>query len=131
MKFFIDNIWLILLALLSGGTLAWPALTRSKHTVSTLQATQLLNKGKIQVLDVRTAEDFAAGHLRSAKNIPLKDLASRLGELDKSQAVLVVCTSGVRSARGAAQLHKSGFADVYSLDGGFTQWQSQGLPTAK
>lgn len=131
MKFFIDNIWLILLALLSGGTLAWPALTRSKHTVSTLQATQLLNKGKIQVLDVRTAEVFAAGHLRSAKNIPLKDLASRLGELDKSQAVLVVCTSGVQSARGAAQLHKSGFADVYSLDGGFTQWQSQGLPTAK
>lgn len=131
MKFFIDNIWLILLALLSGGTLAWPALTRSKHTVSTLQATQLLNKGKIQVLDVRTAEDFAAGHLRSAKNIPLKDLASRLGELDKSQAVLVVCTSGVQSAKGAAQLHKSGFADVYSLDGGFTQWQSQGLPTAK
>ena len=131
MKFFIDNIWLILLALLSGGTLAWPALSRSKHAVSTLQATQLLNKGKIQVLDVRAAEDFAAGHLRSAKNIPLKDLAGRLSELDKSQAVLVVCMSGVQSARGAAQLHKSGFADVYSLDGGFTQWQTQGLPTAK
>lgn len=131
MKFFIDNIWLILLALLSGGALAWPALTRSKHAVSTLQATQLLNKGKIQVLDVRTTEDFAAGHLRTAKNIPLKELASRIGELDQSHAVLVVCTSGVQSARGAAQLHQSGFAEVYSLDGGFTQWQSQGLPAAK
>jgi hypothetical protein len=59
-KFFIDNIWLILLVLLSGGALAWPALSRSKFAVSTLQATQLLNKGKVQVVDVRTPEEFAA-----------------------------------------------------------------------
>ena len=60
MKFFIDNIWLILLVLLSGGALAWPALSRSKFAVSTLQATQLLNKGKVQVVDVRTPEEFAS-----------------------------------------------------------------------
>jgi rhodanese-related sulfurtransferase len=130
-KFFIDNIWLILLVLLSGGALAWPALSRSKFAVSTLQATQLLNKGKVQVVDVRTPEEFAAGHLRSAKNMPLKELAGRLGELDKAYPVLVVCTSGVQSAKGAAQLNGAGFADVYSLEGGFTDWQSQGLPTAK
>lgn len=131
MKFFIDNIWLILLVLLSGGALAWPSLSRSKFAVSTLQATQLFNKGKVQVVDVRTPAEFAAGHLRSAKNMPLKELAGRLGELDKSHPVLVVCTSGVQSAKGAAQLNIAGFADVYSLEGGFTDWQSQGLPTAK
>ncbi len=131
MKFLIDNIWLILLALVSGGALAWPALTRSKYAVTALQATQLLNKGKLLVLDVRSAEEFAAGHLRSAKNIPLKELATRIKELDKSTPVLVVCVAGSQSARGAAQLHGAGFADVYSLDGGFSEWQSQGLPTVK
>jgi ABC-type molybdate transport system substrate-binding protein len=45
-KFFIDNIWLILTALVSGGALLWPSLVRSKNTLTTLQATQLLNKGK-------------------------------------------------------------------------------------
>ncbi len=130
-KFLIDNIWLILLALVSGGALAWPSLTRSKYSVTVLQATQLLNKGKLVLLDVRGTEEFAAGHLRSAKNIPLKELASRLKEVDKSAPVLVVCTSGSQSARGAAQLHGAGFAEVYSLDGGFAEWQSQGLPTVK
>lgn len=131
MKFLIDNIWLILLALLSGGALALPALTRSKFSLSVLQATQLLNKAKVTVLDVRNPEEFAAGHLRAAKNIPLAELDARLGELDKSQPVLVVCLSGARSAKGAAKLHRAGFADVHSLEGGFTDWQSQGLPTAK
>lgn len=130
-KFFIDNIWLILTALLSGGALAWPVLTRSKHNLSILQATQLLNKGKTVIVDVRVPEDFAAGHLREAKNIPLKELAARIGELDKSHPVLVVCTAGVQSVKGAVQLAQAGFAEVYSLDGGFSAWQAQGLPVAK
>lgn len=131
MKFLIDNIWLILTALLSGGALAWPVLTRSKHNLSILQATQLLNKGKTAIVDVRTPEEFAAGHLRSAKNIPLKELASRVAELDKSHPVLVVCSAGVQSVKGAVQLAQAGFAEVYSLDGGFVAWQAQGLPVSK
>lgn len=131
MKFIIDNIWLILLALVSGGALLWPSLNRGKHALSTLQATQLLNQGKTVVLDVRTPEEFAKGHLRAALNIPLQELDSRLGELDKGRAVLVMCASGVRSAKGAAQLRRAGFADVHSLDGGFAAWQTQGLPTTK
>lgn len=131
MKFLIDNIWLILIALLSGGALAWPTLARSKHTVTTLEAIQLLNKGKIQILDVRSAEEFATGHLRAAKHIPLKELGSRLGELNKSEGVLVVCASGTQALRGVTQLAIAGFTDLYSLEGGVAQWQSQGLPISK
>lgn len=130
-KFFIDNIWLLLTAIVSGAALAWPVLTRSKHNLTILQATQLINKGKAVVVDVRAPEAFAAGHLRSAKNIPLKELAARINELDKSQPVLVVCAAGVQSVKGAVQLAKAGFAEAYSLDGGFDAWQAQGLPVTK
>ncbi len=131
MKFLIDNIWLVLIALVSGGALAWPNLSRGKNSLTTLQATQLLNQGKAQILDVRSAEEFVAGHLRHSKHIPLAELEARSAELDKARPVLVVCQSGPRAQRGAAQLRRAGFADVYILAGGYAEWQAQGLPTAK
>ena len=129
-KFLIDNIWLILLALVSGGALAWPSLTRGKHSLSTLQAIQLLNKGKVSIVDVRKSDEFSAGHLRDSKNIPIDDLDKRVGEFDKAHPVLVVCQSGVRASRAAAEFRRVGFSEVYILDGGITEWRSQGLPVA-
>ena len=129
-KFLIDNIWPILLALVSGGALAWPSLTRGKHSLSTLQAIQLLNKGKVSIVDVRKSDEFSAGHLRDSKNIPIDDLDKRVSELDKTHPVLVVCQSGVRASRAAAEFRRAGFGEVYILDGGYTEWRSQGLPVA-
>ncbi len=131
MDFLIDNIWLVLIALVSGGALAWPTLNRGKGNLSTLQATQLMNQGKVQVLDVRGNDEYAAGHLRQAKHIPVDQIEARAGELDKSRPVLVVCQTGMRARRGAAQLRRAGFAEVFILDGGYQEWQAQGLPTAK
>jgi len=132
-KFFLDNIWLIGIALLSGGALLWPSLQRRGQKVTTLQATQLINQGKAVVVDVREPADFAAGHLRDAKNIPAGELSKRMSELDKfkSKAVITVCQTGVRSAKTATQLKKAGFNEVFSLDGGIAAWQAQGLPLAK
>jgi rhodanese-related sulfurtransferase len=132
-KFFIDNIWLIALALLSGGALIWPILQRRGDKVSILQATQLINQGKGIILDVREPAAFSAGHLRDAKNIPLKELSTRLAELDKfkSKPVIIVCQSGMQSAKAAAQLKKAGFTEAVSMDGGIAAWQTQGLPIAK
>lgn len=133
MKFFIDNIWLIALVLVSGGALLWPSLQRRGEKLSILQATQLINQGKGVILDVREPAAFAEGHLRDAKNIPLKELPNRIGELDKfkSKAVITVCQAGVQSAKAAAQLKKAGFNEAFSLDGGVAAWQAQGLPVAK
>jgi len=132
-KFLLDNIWLIGIALISGGALLWPMLQRRGDKVSVLQAIQLINQGKSVIVDVREPAAFAAGHLRDAKNIPLKELSNRVSELDKfkSKAVIAVCQTGMQSAKAVAQLKKAGFNEAFSLDGGIAAWQAQGLPVAK
>lgn len=133
MKFIIDNIWLFAIALLSGGALLLPALQRRGEKVSLLQATQLINQGKTVVVDVREASEFASGHIRDSKNIPLGELQQRASELDKfkSKNVIVLCQSGVRSSKAVSVLKKAGFNEVFSLNGGLEAWQAQGLPVAK
>jgi rhodanese-related sulfurtransferase len=132
-KFLIDNIWLIALALVSGGALVWPSLKQRGQRVSLLQATQLMNQNKAVVVDVRTPDEFAGGHLRDARNVPLQELSKRTSELDKfkSKTVITVCQSGATSAKAAALLKKAGFAEAASLDGGLAAWQAQGLPLTK
>jgi rhodanese-related sulfurtransferase len=132
-KFIIDNIWFIAIALVSGAALLLPALQRRGAKVTQLQATQLINQGKTLVLDVRNAAEFASGHLQNAKHIPLAELAERLKEIEKSKnsTVITVCERGVRSASAANLLTKAGFSQVLSLEGGVAAWKSQGLPTVK
>lgn len=135
-KFIIDNISSAVAlgaALISGGALLLPVLQRRGEKVSTLQATQLINQGKSLIVDVRTPEEFATGHIRDSKNIPLNELPQRIGELNKfkSKNVIVLCQSGVRSSKAAAQLKKAGFNDVFSLNGGLAAWLAQGLPVTK
>lgn len=133
MKFFIDNILLIAVAVFSGGMLLWPHLQTRGKKVSHLQATQMINHGKTIILDVREPGEFEAGHLRDAINIPLKDLPNRVGELDKhkSKNVIVVCQAGVQSSRALGTLAKAGFVEAVSLAGGLTAWREQGLPVVK
>ncbi len=133
MNFISDNLFLLSIAIISGGALLLPSLQRRGARVSQLQATQYINQGKTLVLDVRSAEEFATGHLPNAKNIPLKELDSRIKEIEKSKAhvVITVCASGVRSSSAVSILNKAGFEKAFSLDGGVAAWQSQGLPTVK
>jgi rhodanese-related sulfurtransferase len=132
-KFIIDNIWLIVLVVISGGALLIPVLQRTGAKVSVLQATQLMNQGKCTVLDVRDPAEFEAGHIKNSKNIPLSELSKRLTELEKqkNQSVIAVCASGKRSATAVAMLTRSAFTQAVSLDGGMAAWQEQGLPTVK
>ena len=73
--------------------------------------------------------------MRDARNIPLKELSARIGELDKDKAkartVIVVCDSGLQSARATGVLRAAGFTSVVSLSGGLAAWQAQGLPVAR
>lgn len=133
MNFISDNLFLLSIAIISGGALLLPSLQRRGARVSQLQATQYMNQGKTLVLDVRSAEEFATGRLPNSKNIPLKELESRIKEIEKSKAhvVIAVCASGVRSSSAVSILNKAGFEKTFSLDGGVAAWQSQGLPTVK
>ncbi|MDB5775402.1 MAG: sulfurtransferase [Herbaspirillum sp.] len=130
MKFFIDNIFLFCLAVLSGGALLIPLLQQRGNSLGVLQATQLINQNKTIIVDVRDAAQFAEGHIREAKNIPIKELAKRRDELDKfkNRKILVVCQNGTQSAKAAGILGKAGFGEVYGLSGGMAAWKKQSLP---
>jgi len=132
-KFLIDHIFLIGIVLLSGGSLLWPAIALRGKRATVLEVTQLINRGKSVIVDVREPAEFGTGHLPGAKNIPLAQLADKIGELDKmkSKNIVVVCESGARSASAARILTKAGFEDVVNLDGGLVAWRHQGLPLAK
>jgi rhodanese-related sulfurtransferase len=67
-----------------------------------------------QVVDVRTRAEFASGHAAGSLNIPLDQLQSRLGELDRARPVLVCCASGSRSAAAASLLRSAGFPNVHN-----------------
>jgi rhodanese-related sulfurtransferase len=129
-KFIIDNIFLLGLAILSGGALLLPYLQQRGNKLSLLQATQLINQNKTVIIDVRDEAQFVAGHIRDARNIPAKELAKRIGELEKfkTRNILVVCQSGTQSAKAAATLGKAGFNEVFGLTGGMAAWQAQSLP---
>jgi rhodanese-related sulfurtransferase len=129
-KFIIDNIFLFGLVVLSGGALLLPFLQQRGNKLSLLQATQLINQNKTIIIDVRDEAQFASGHIREARNIPAKELAKRIGELDKfkTRNVLVVCQTGTQSSKAAATLTKAGFNEVFGLTGGMAAWQAQALP---
>ena len=132
-NFILDNIFLVGIVIASGLAIMLPALAPRGKRASTLQVTQMMNRGKTVVVDVRTPEEFAKGHLRDAKNIPLADLSTRIGELDKSKgkSVVIVCQTGARADKAVKLFQAAGFDDVVSLDGGLVAWQAANLPVAK
>lgn len=133
MDFVTENLFLIVIAFVSGGMLLWPMLNRQMAgpSLTTLQATRLINDRSAVVLDVRDSNAYAAGHLPNAKNIPVADLDKRVGEVPANKPVIVVCDTGTRAGRAAAVLRKQGRADVFCLEGGLRGWQAAGLPVVK
>ncbi len=130
MQFFLDNIFLIAIALISGGMLAWP-LVRGRAAgpaVTTLQATQLINGRNAVVVDVRTPQEFATGSLPGARNVPVDKLGEKLPDFKKDKPVIVVCASGSRAGKAAAQIRAGGYGEVYVLAGGIAAWREAGLP---
>jgi rhodanese-related sulfurtransferase len=74
------------------------------------------------LLDVRTPQEYASGHLPGAINIPVQVLASRMGEIPKGSKVVVYCHSGVRARQAASMLSSKGY-EVFDL-GSFRDWGS-------
>lgn len=79
------------------------------------------------VLDVRSAEEFASGHVPGARNVAYDEVAARLGELGPPGEVVVYCERGPRAAKAADVLRGAGFA-VRHLTGDMSGWRAQGLP---
>jgi rhodanese-related sulfurtransferase len=133
-NFILEHLPTVAIVVISGLALLWTSLAPRGRLATTMQATQMINRGKsTAVIDVRSAEEFAAGHLRDAKNMPLADLGNRISELDKTKikTVIVVDKNGSKTAKAERQLKTAGFADIYSLEGGIAAWTAAGLPVTK
>ncbi|MDX2140203.1 MAG: rhodanese-like domain-containing protein [Chloroflexota bacterium] len=77
------------------------------------------------LVDVRTPEEYAEGHIAGSVNIPLQGLENRLSEFPTDRPIVVYCRSGNRSAQAATILQGAGFTPVYDL-GGIIDWTTQG-----
>jgi rhodanese-related sulfurtransferase len=136
LDFIINNIWLVLIALASGGFLVWPWFAKrlsGAKEIGAMEAVQLINRKDAVVIDVREPGEFASAHIGGARNIPLGQIEKRAGDLQKfrNKPVLLTCASGSRSHVAFASLKKLGFSDVYVLSGGIGAWQQASLPVEK
>ena len=134
MKFIVDNWMLILIALSSGGMLAWPMVRGANAGSLTAQgAVQLINRERAVVVDVREPEEFAAGHVTGAKNVPLNQLEQKLPAAvkNKSLPLLLVCATGARAQRAVATAKKLGYEQAQAVAGGLKSWKDANLPLEK
>ena len=83
---------------------------------------------KLQVVDVRTPQEFAAGHIKGAKNVDFRspDFEKNIAKaVKKRKTVLVYCRSGKRSLNAMNLMVKNGFKDVYNMEGGILAWEKE------
>lgn len=125
---------LISVALVSGSLLFLPLIqSAAGGGLSAAQVVHMINRDKAVVVDVCEAEEFAAGHVVGAKNLPLNQLEDKLAGLVKNKTLplILVCQSGARSARALAIAKKLGYEQAQSLSGGLGAWRSANLPLEK
>ena len=134
MKFILDNWMLISVALASGIMIMLPTLQGAASAgLSPNQAVQMINREKAQVIDVCSAEEYAAGHLVGARHVPLDQLEKQLDGVarSKTQPLILVCASGIRSKRAVVVAKKLGYEQAHSLSGGLKAWKEANLPLEK
>jgi rhodanese-related sulfurtransferase len=134
---FVVNHWVLFSIL--GGVLVGLAYTfvqsakEQAPQVTPLEVTRLINHDDAQVIDIRDKGAFGKGHILGSHNVPLSDLADKIGKLDlKHERPIVVCCDAGNSAAGAVTtLSKAGFGKVYRLRGGIMDWRDANLPLAR
>ena len=135
MKFIVDNMLLVVVAVVSGAMLLWPLVRRSSGGpwVTTARAVELINREDALVLDVRDAGEYGAGHILGAKNLSVERIDEGGGEVGKrkDRPVIVYCEGSDRSAKAMGALKKQGFTKAFNLTGGLNAWQQAGLPVEK
>jgi len=82
----------------------------------------------VAVVDVRGRGEYESGHVPGARNIPLNELAQRIGEIDRGARNAVICAGGYRSSMAASILARHGFAQLFNVAGGTASWVKSGLP---
>lgn len=122
-RFFLFSLFLILIVACKE--------TKSEQirVVTAEEMQNILDLEEVQLIDVRTPEEFNDGHIKNAQNINFYSdtFEEDILKLDKSKPVILYCKSGRRSAACSEKLVEAGFVKIYDLKGGITQWKHQDL----
>ncbi|WP_276894325.1 rhodanese-like domain-containing protein [Hallella bergensis] len=122
----------LIMSILAALGLGTGSCAQNEHitSVDAAQFEAAISADSVQLIDVRTAGEYAEGHIANAVNIDVKlpDFASKAaGTLDKDRPAYVYCRSGQRSMKAARMLAKQGF-EVVNLNGGIMEWMNAGKP---
>lgn len=124
-------------SLLAAAAFTFAAVSQAGDTPKIDQASLLKRIEKqdtsMVILDVRTPEEFAAGHVPGAINIPYTHLPSRISEIAEAadKDIVLYCAVGVRAEMGAERLRENGFIKLLHLDGDMKAWEAQKRPLEK
>jgi rhodanese-related sulfurtransferase len=101
--------------------------------VDPVEFSEVIAEPGVIILDVRTPEEFNAGHIENANNINVADsnFSSEVSKLDKNATVAVYCRSANRSAVATKEMAELGFTDMYDMQGGIIDWEAAGGPVVQ
>lgn len=120
---------LLLLALLPGLADAGDSEAMLAPSISAAELHEQRESGAAPVvIDVRTAEEYATGHIPGALNVPFDQVAERISEIDAPHGVALYCMVGPRARKGESALRAVGYESVFHLEGGLAAWKAAGLP---
>ncbi len=129
---------LVLLIAISGCTGSTKHVEKAGYTdVTVQQGKEMIDRGEVFILDVRTQEEYDAGHIRNSIRIPLQDikiqteLDNELKKIPGDRKILVYCRTGHRSALASEILAKNGFVQIYNMNGGIVDWTNAGYEVVK
>ncbi|PES80120.1 rhodanese-like domain-containing protein [Bacillus cereus] len=119
--------WIILLAVIVAfiGYTVWMYFYQKKLIKTLTEEEFRAGYRKAQLIDIREADEYSAGHILGARNIPLSQIRLRHKELRQDQPVYLYCQNGFRTGRAAQYLKKQGYKDFYQLKGGFKSWSGK------
>ncbi|MFY8162466.1 MAG: rhodanese-like domain-containing protein [Candidatus Kapaibacteriota bacterium] len=97
-------------------------------SINSAEAKELIKKGKVELIDVRTPAEVSAGYIKGTKifaDYMGNDFKAKTAKLDKSKTYLVYCKSGGRSAKASSELTAAGFTNIINLSGGISSWDGE------
>lgn len=103
------------------------------YKISADQMLEAIENESIQLVDVRTEEEYRSGRIKNAQNICITgdDFIAKAEKLDKNKPVYLYCKVGGRSAKAAEVLKEMGFKIIYDMTGGMEEWSEKGFETDK
>ncbi|MCC6722524.1 MAG: thioredoxin [Bacteroidia bacterium] len=101
----------------------------NNEILSPKEFSEIVKQKDIQIIDIRTPEEFSTGYIENAKNIDFYDpeFKEKMNKLDKNKALAIYCKSEGRTKEAIKVLDKDGFVKIYMLKGGLLMWEHQGF----